>query len=181
MNELVDADKTGDKNMTILGAIAIILGMLAMMAPGITGLSVAMMVGILVVVGGIVRMIWAFQAGSLGRGVLMFVIGALTLLCGIALVAKPLFAAGFMTILLASYFVVDGIFEIMAGFQARPAPGSGWMLFGGSVSVLLGIMIWRQFPLSGVYAIGILLGIKLFFIGLMMITGGSRVRSAAKS
>ncbi len=180
MNELADAAKTGSKNMTILGAIAIILGMLAMMAPGLTGLSVALVVGVLVVIGGIVRMIWAFQAGSLGRGVLMFAIGALTLLCGIALVAKPLFAAGFMTILLASYFVVDGIFEIIAGFQGRPAPGSGWMLFGGSVSVLLGIMIWRQFPLSGVYAIGILLGIKLFFVGLMMITGGSMVRSAAK-
>jgi hypothetical protein len=38
------------------------------------------------------------------------------------------------------------------------------MLFGGVVSVLLGIMIWRQFPLSGAYAIGVLVGIKLFFV-----------------
>ena len=171
MNELADAAKTGGKNMTILGAIAIVLGMLAMMAPGITGLSVAMMVGILVIIGGIVRMIWAFQAGSLGRGVLMFAIGALTLLCGIALVAKPLFAAGFMTILLASYFVVDGIFEIVAGLRLRPEPGCGWMLFAGIVSILLGLMIWQQFPLSGAWAIGILLGIKLFFVGLIMVTG----------
>jgi len=180
MNELSDAAKTGGKNMTIFGAIAIILGILAMLAPGLTGLSIAMVVGVLVVIGGIVRMIWAFQTGSLGRGLLMFAIGALTLLCGIALVANPLFAAGFLTILLAIYFVVDGIFEIVAGFQTHPAPGSGWMLFGGIVSVLLGIMIWRQFPLAGAWAIGILLGIKLFFVGLMMITGGSAVRSLAK-
>jgi len=180
MSELAGAARAGGKDMTIFGVIAIILGVLAMLAPGITGLSIATVVGMLVVVGGIVRMIWAFKAGSLGKGLLMFAIGGLTLLCGIALVANPLFASGTLTIMLAAYFVVDGIFEIAAGFQARPASGSGWMLFGGVVSVLLGIMIWRQFPLSGAYAIGVLVGIKLFFVGLMMVTGGSVVRSAAR-
>jgi uncharacterized membrane protein HdeD (DUF308 family) len=48
------------------------------------------------------------------------------------------------------------------------------------VSIWLGIIIRRQFPLSGVWAIGILLGIKLFFVGLIMVTGGSVVRSMAK-
>ena len=180
MSELADAAKTGGKNMTILGGIAIALGLFAMLAPGITGLSIALIVGLLVVAGGIVRMIWAFQAGSFGKGLLMFAIGGLTLLCGVALVANPLFASGVMTIVLAIYFVVDGIVEIAAGFQQRPASGSGWMIFGGIVSILLGIMIWRQFPLSGAWAIGVLLGIKLFFVGLMMITGGSVVRSAVR-
>lgn len=180
MNELENTVKAGGRNMTIFGVIAMILGFLAMMAPGLAGLSVAMTVGVLVILGGIVRMIWAFQAGSLGRGLLMFVIGALTLLCGIALVARPLFAAGFLTILLTIYFVIDGIFELIAGIRSQPLPGSGWMIFGGIVSILLGIMIWRQYPLSGPWAVGILLGIKLFFIGLIMVTGGSVVRSAVK-
>jgi uncharacterized membrane protein HdeD (DUF308 family) len=54
------------------------------------------------------------------------------------------------------------------------------MLFGGIVSILLGIMMWRQFPLAGAWAIGILLGIKLFFVGLIMVTTGSTLRSLAK-
>ena len=165
--------------MTILGVITIILGILAMLAPGLTGLSIALLVGVFVIGGGIVRMIWAFQAGSLGRGLLMFAIGGLTLLCGIILVANPLFAAGVLTIILGIYFVTDGIFEIAASFQLKPNPGWGWMLFGGIVSILFGIMIWGQFPLSGAWAIGILLGIKLFFVGLIMITGGSVVRASA--
>jgi uncharacterized membrane protein HdeD (DUF308 family) len=180
MNEFAPEAKAGARLMTIFGTIAIILGILAMMAPGLAGLSVAWTVGILVILVGIVRMIWAFMAGSLGRGLLMFAIGALTLLCGFALVARPLFAAGLMTILLTIYLVVDGIFELIAGFQTRPRPGSGWMIFGGIVSILLGIMIWRQYPLSGPWAVGILLGIKLFFIGLIMVTGGSVVRSVVK-
>jgi uncharacterized membrane protein HdeD (DUF308 family) len=181
MNELKEAAKEGGKNMTIFGIIAIILGVFAMLAPGLTGISVAMLVGMIVLIAGIVRIIWAIQAGSLGKGLLMFAIGGLTLLCGIALVANPLFASGVLTIMLAVYFIVDGIAEIAAAVRLRPMTGWGWMLFGGIVSIWLGIMIWGQFPLSGAWAIGILLGIKLFFVGLIMITGGSAVRSMAKS
>ena len=179
MNEFNKNIKAGSRNMAILGVITIILGILAMLAPGVTGLSVAMLVGVFVIGGGIVRMIWAFRADSLGRGLLMFAIGGLTLLCGIFLVANPIFASGVLTIILAIYFVVDGICEIAASLQLKPESGWGWMLFGGVVSILFGIMIWGQFPLSGAWAIGILLGIKLFFVGLIMITGGSMVRSAA--
>ena len=121
MNELTENIKAGSRNMTILGVITIILGILAMLAPGLTGMSVAMLVGIFVIGGGIVRMIWAFQAGSLGRGLLMFAIGGLTLLCGIILVANPTFASGVLTIILAIYFVVDGISEITAGFHDKGA------------------------------------------------------------
>jgi len=181
LNELKEAAKEGGKNMTIFGIIAIILGVFAMLAPGVTGISVAILVGVIVLIAGIVRIIWAFQAGSLGKGLLMFAIGGLTLLCGIALVANPLFASGVLTIMLVVYFIVDGIAEIAAAVRLRPTTGWGWMLFGGIVSIWLGIMIWGQFPLSGVWAIGILLGIKLFFVGLIMVMGGSAVRSMAKA
>ena len=180
MNELKEAAKAGGKNMTIFGIIAIILGIFAMLAPGLTGISVAILVGVIVLIGGILRIIWAFQAGSLGKGLLMFAIGGLTLLCGIALVANPLFASGVLTIMLAVYFIVDGIFEIAAAMRLRPESGWGWMLFGGIISIWLGIMIWGQFPLSGAWAIGILLGIKLFFVGLIMVMVGSAVRSMPK-
>ncbi len=180
MNDLKEAAKAGGTKATIFGVIAIILGILAMLTPGLTGISVVLLLGVLVLIGGIVRIVWAFQAGSFGKGLLMFAIGGLTLLCGIALVANPLFASGVLTVILAGYFIFDGISEIVGGIRQRPESGWSWMLFGGIVSIWLGMMIWGQFPLSGVWAIGILLGIKLFFVGLIMVMGGSAVRSMAK-
>ena len=174
------AHKAGNK-MTTLGVIAIILGILAMLAPGLTGLSVAMLLGGIVLVAGIVRMIWAFQAGSLGKGLLMFAIGGLTLVCGVLLLANPLYAAATLTLLLVIYFLVDGVVEIIAGMGVGIGQGGGWYVFGGIVSIVLGVMLWRQYPLSGPWAMGILIGIKLFFIGLMMVAGGSAVRSVAKA
>jgi uncharacterized membrane protein HdeD (DUF308 family) len=180
MNDSAHAAKAGGNKMTILGVIAIILGILAMLAPGLTGMSVLILVGVLVLIVGMARIIWAFQSGGLGKGLLMFAIGGLTLLCGIVLLAHPLFASGVLTIMLALYFILDGISEIATSIRLRPGSGWGWMLFAGIVSIWLGIMIWGQFPLSGMWAIGILLGIKLVFVGLIMLMGGSSVRSMAK-
>ncbi|HEU5134779.1 MAG TPA: DUF308 domain-containing protein [Steroidobacteraceae bacterium] len=165
------------KRMTTFGIIAVILGLLCMIAPVITGLSIALLLGFLVVMGGVVRLVWAFQAGSVGEGILKFLLAGLTLVCGMLLVVNPLFAAGFLTILLSLYFIVDGVSEIAVGLSTRRT----WFTIAGVISILLGVLLWAQFPLSGAWALGILLGIKLLFIGLIMITGGSAARSMATS
>jgi uncharacterized membrane protein HdeD (DUF308 family) len=170
MNTAIDP-----KRMTTYGVIAIILGILAMVAPVITGLSIALLLGILVLVGGVVRLVWAFQAGSVGEGLLKFLLAGLTLICGLLMVVNPLFASGFLTIVLSLYFIVDGVSEIAVGVGTR----RGWFIFAGVVSILLGVLLWMQFPLSGAWALGILLGIKLLFIGLIMLMGGSVARSVA--
>lgn len=181
MNDLADAAKKAGTGMNVLGSITVILGFLAILAPLLTGFSILMLVGILVVIAGLVRMFWAFTAGSFGKGALMFALGGLTLLCGLALLSNPMFASGMLTIVLAIYLVVDGGVEIAAGLGLKPESGWGWMLFGGIVSILLGVMIWRQYPISGAWAIGVFLGIKLLFIGLSMLTVGSTARAVAKA
>ena len=177
MSEITNAAATGGRNMKLFGIITIILGILAIASPLIVGLSVALLVGLFVVAGGIARMIWAFRTGSLGKGLLTFAIGGLTLLCGVALVTHPLFASGVLTIILAVYFVLDGVFEVAAAIRMRPSSGWGWLLVCGVISFLLGLMIWQQFPLSGAWAIGILLGFKLLLVGMTMIGVGSIARS----
>jgi uncharacterized membrane protein HdeD (DUF308 family) len=173
MNELT-ATATAGRNTKLFGILTIILGLLAIAAPLVAGVSVAILVGLLVLIGGVARMVWAFQAGSVGKGLLGFAIGALTLVCGVLLVSDPLVASGVLTLLLAVYFLVDGGAEIAAAFHVRPASGWGWLLAGGILSLLLGLMIWQQFPLSGAWAICVLLGFKLLLVGMIMIGVGHR-------
>ncbi|MFI2810377.1 MULTISPECIES: HdeD family acid-resistance protein [Microbulbifer] len=165
------------KSMTLLGVITVILGILAILAPSFTGFSIALLIGGLVLVGGLFRMFWAFRAGSVGKGLLGFALGVLTVLAGIILLANPIILSGALTIMLALYFLADGVAELAAGFSAAGAGSRGWLIFGGAVSILLGIMLWAQFPFSGVWALGILFGIKLFFVGMIMIAGGRAVRA----
>ena len=114
-----------------------------------------------------------------GLGLLIFVVGALTAVAGFYLFNQPLAGLASITIFLAVYFVVTGIFELVSAFQIRPAEGWGLMLFNGIVTLVLGIMIWRQFPLSGAWAVGVLFGIKLVLSGWSLIFIGRSVRGAA--
>ncbi|SDZ75962.1 HdeD family acid-resistance protein [Microbulbifer marinus] len=166
----------GGKAMTTLGILTIILGVVALMAPSITGLSIAVFIGALVLVGGIFRLIWSFRAGSFGRGLVSIALGVLTVLAGVIMLSNPLLAAGMLTVLLAIYFIVDGIAEVLTGFGSSPESGRGWLILGGMVSILLGVILWAQYPLSGDWALGILFGIKLVFIGLIIVSGARAVR-----
>jgi uncharacterized membrane protein HdeD (DUF308 family) len=175
-----DLVHTGGTRMATWGVITMLLGVFAVFTPMLTGFSILLLLGVLVMAAGVMRMLWAFKAGSVGRGLLMFVLGLLTLAVGSLLLVNPLFAAVSVTILLTAYLVVDGAAELYAGIQRRPDAGWGWLTVGGVVSILLGILIWRQAPLAGVWAIGLFLGIKLFFVGLMMMTVGGTLRGIAK-
>ena len=176
MNEMKTELESSAKSMKWMGVLTIIFGILAMMMPYITGQSVLMLVGILVMAGGLLRLIWAFKAGSLGRGILVFLIGVLTLLAGFWIITEPFIAAGALTIVLSVYFFADGLMEIIAAFSV--SDGKGWLIFDGIVTVILGVLLFMGFPFSGPLAVGVLLGIKLLLAGIAMLTLGSAVKRA---
>jgi uncharacterized membrane protein HdeD (DUF308 family) len=100
----------------------------------------------------------------------------MTVLCGLVMVAHPLLNLSFLTLALAAWFVVTGVFEILYALQLRPLQGWGWTALGGVLSALLGAMIYNQWPLSGAWAVGILVGIKVLFLGVTMLVLGRAAR-----
>ncbi len=124
-------------------------------------LAIVWILGLLVLLAGLARICWAFQAGGSGKRLGLLVLGILMLLCGGALVANPLFASGALTVVLAVYFVVDGIMEIAAAIKAKPLPDGALAIFGGPSPSEGRDDLDAIIPV-GELAIGILLGIKLF-------------------
>ena len=164
----------------ITGLVLLLVGLLAMGSPLVAGLSLALMVGIILITAGIGQLVFAVKTG---RGFINIILGLLTLFIGAYMISDPGAALESLTIFLAIYLLVSGIFEIMMALQIRPVSGWRWALFSGIISALLGAMIWSQFPLSGAWAIGLLIGIRLFFSGwtLLMFGMAARVLQKAKS
>ncbi|MHC4217581.1 MAG: HdeD family acid-resistance protein, partial [Planctomycetota bacterium] len=102
--------------------------------------------------------------------------GLLAIACGVLLLMHHIAGLGFLTLLLAVYFFVDGITRIAGAFELRPERGWGWVLFGGIVTLLLGVFIWRQWPLSGTWAVGTLAGVSILFGGWSMVAIGMAAR-----
>ena len=149
---------------------------LAIAAPFVAGLSVMLMIGGLLIAGGVALAVFAFRLGAFGAGVMVVLMGALMVLAGVYIFSEPVAALESMTLFLAIYFFVTGLTEIFTAFTVRPAEGWGWMATTGLVSFVLGVMLWRHFPLSGIWAVGTLFGVKLLTSGSWLIALGSAVR-----
>jgi uncharacterized membrane protein HdeD (DUF308 family) len=175
---LVELIKEDAKTARWVGIFMLIAGFLAMVAPFAAGLSVAVVVGVLLLVTGVTQVLLVFRAGSFGEGLMLVLLGVLSVVAGGFMVAQPVAALATLTLFLAGYFIACGILEVIAAFGARPQSGWGLLLFGGIVSVLLGVMIWQQFPLSGVWAVGVLVGVKLIIAGWALIAIGGAAKAA---
>jgi uncharacterized membrane protein HdeD (DUF308 family) len=166
--------------LVALGGVTVITGVLAIGSPLASGLAVAFFIGIAMTIGGVARTVSAFSAGSFGQGALAFIGGILTLGAGLILAARPGIGLATLTLLLGGSLVVDGISGVILAFRVRPETGWGWMFFSAAMGVMLGILLLREWPLSGLWAIGTLVGINLVFSGFSIISVGSAARSVAK-
>ena len=175
----IEEAKKNSGFLIFLGILTVVFGIIAIGSPLITGVAVTVFVGFLLLASGIAQIVHAFKSQQWGTGFWGTVIGLLGVVAGLLMVFRPLVGLVTMTILLAIYFLVDGISEIIAAFRIKPDQGWGWVLFNGIIAVLLGFMIWRQWPVSGAWAIGLLVGIHILITGWSMIILGSGARRVA--
>ncbi|MGB5303864.1 MAG: DUF308 domain-containing protein [Gemmatimonadota bacterium] len=178
---IIDGIKSNARTARWVGIFLVIAGVVSLFAPLAAGAALATMVGLLLAFGGISLLVLAFRAGSFGDGMMIFLIGALTLVAGIYMMAEPGGALIVMTVFLAMYFAVTGIVEIIYALRLKPVQGWGWLVFGGIVSLLLGIMMWRQMPLTAAWAIGVLVGIRLIMSGFQLLAIGGAAGDVANA
>ncbi len=168
--------------LVALGVLQIVLGVLVLVTPLAGGLAVTMMIGFAMVLGGVARLIASFAADSFGSGALAFLWGLLLATGGFYMFTNPGLGLAGLTLMLSMMFFVSGLTESVVAFQVKPDDGWGWMLTGGIVSVILAIMVWRQFPVSGVWLIGTVVAVHLLMSGfttLMIGTGARKVTARA--
>jgi uncharacterized membrane protein HdeD (DUF308 family) len=85
---------------------------------------------------------------------------------GFYLLANPGVGLVTLTFVIAFYLFVEAVLELALSYQLRSESGAGWLLFDGIVTLILAIMIWSSWPSSGVWAVGLLVGVSMFFSGI---------------
>jgi len=163
-----------------LGILMVFLGMIAWMSPLFSGLTIAIMIGMLMITGGIVGTIYSFRAASFKEGVWKFLFGGLALLAGIIVILFPGRGLGLLTVILTVFFIVEGISKIITALKKKSEKGWGWVLFSGILSLIFAIIIIAQWPVSGTWAVGITVGAYLLVFGLTMIAFGSGTLETVK-
>lgn len=147
-----------------LGIVSIILGTFALGSSVLVTLASVVLFGwILLLMGGI-EVGHSFWQRQWGGFFLHLVNGILSIVVGFLLATNPGASAVVLTLLLAMFFMAGGLFRILTALMMR-FPSWGWRLLNGVVTLVLGILIWNQWPLSGLWVIGLFVGIDLIFSG----------------
>ncbi|HEX4566471.1 MAG TPA: DUF308 domain-containing protein [Vicinamibacterales bacterium] len=161
--------------MRATGIVFLILGILAIIEPAVAGLAIALFVGWLLVFGGVAHAAGAF-GGRAGRVVWHALIALIYFAGGLYLLTHPVLGLTTLTLYLAVVLVAEAILEVIAYFATRGESGSEWRIVNALVTVLLGMMIWRQWPSSSAWAIGTIVGVNLIMTGVSRLMLGAATR-----
>ncbi len=160
------------------GVLLIVLGALAVGSPFLAAVAVNAIIAWLIVLAGVVHLMLAFRVHGAGSIIWKLLVGIAYLGFGAYLIMHPVLAVASLTLILASLFLIEGILDIVLFVKMRPIHGSTWALVDGIITLLLGLLIYMQWPSSSAWAIGTLVGISLIFSGVARVMMSLAVRKA---
>jgi len=161
-----------------LSVLMIVAGILAIALPAVAGLAINILVAWLLVFSGCAHLVFAWYTRSTGGLLWELLVGVLYMFVGVYLLTQPVAGLESLTIALAIYLFVEAVLEFVLGFTLRPLPGSGWLLADGIITLILAVMIWRAWPSSSAWAIGLLVGVSMLFSGTSRLMLSLAARSA---
>lgn len=156
------------------------LGIVATLTAGLSTIVAVDFFGWILVIAGAGVTIHAFWAKRWSGFFLQLLSGLLYLVAGWMLATHGELSAIALTLVIAISFVVQGAFRIGAALSTRI---DGWdgLLVSGIITLLLGLMIWNEWPLSGVWVIGLFVGIDMFFYGGWFVSLALAVRTLGRA
>jgi uncharacterized membrane protein HdeD (DUF308 family) len=159
----------------------ILAGFLAIGVPQVAGITVSILVAWLLVFCGAAHLVFGWQLRTTGGILWEALVGLLYISVGGYLLFRPLAGLASLTLALAIYLFAEGVLELIMSFQIRPTAGSGWLLFDGIITLILGAMIWRTWPSSTEWVIDTLVGISMLFSGISRLMISLAARRATVS
>ncbi|WP_253738304.1 HdeD family acid-resistance protein [Halohasta salina] len=172
----------GSWRPVIIGGLAIaIVGLVAIVAPFLTGVSLSLLLGGLLVVGGVVHLVGAFGVRGWSAFIWQVLLAGVYGIAGVALLTNPIVGLATLTTLVIAFFVFEGIAEIGMGLRSRAHTGWTSLIASGLLSLVLAGLLVAGLPGSLLWAVGLLFGVNVFMTGATMAYVGyaNRRRMAA--
>ncbi len=147
-----------------LGVVLVVGGFLAMTASVFTTLLSVVLLGSLLVFNGVLEAVFSFKFKNWGTFFLHLFLAVLYVSAGIFMIYDPIPNAISLTLLIAAFFVASGLYRIYFAVTSN-INNKSWILLNGVLTLLLGLLVWYQWPVSGLWVLGLFVGIDMIFSG----------------
>ncbi|WP_241430403.1 HdeD family acid-resistance protein [Halococcus salifodinae] len=181
--------KTNENNLPIteswrvlagIGVLVSVFGIIAIFSPLVSGIALSPILGVLLVAGGIGHSIHVFSAREWKGFIWQALLAVIYIVSGVTLIVNPVIGLLTLTLLLAAFFFVEGAVGIVMALRLRPSSGWGWLLASGVIGVIAGALVWTGWPITALWVVGLVFGIKLLSTGAAMIMLAIGSRKAAR-
>lgn len=163
-----------------LGVLLVILGTLAIGSSVLVTMATMVFLASLMFLAGVLQTAHGFMSKDWGGFFVDLFTGLLYTVASFLILTHPGAAAAGLTLLIAMLLIFSGIFRIILAIATR-FQHAGWLLLHGAVNLLLGFSIYRDWPLSGLWVIGLFVGIDMLFNGWSLIMLGLAVKNLPKA
>lgn len=163
----------------VLGVLLVLCGTIAVLFPVITSVAAIHVLAIVLMVGGVATIVTAFWAGKWSGVLVQLLVGVLYLAAGFVVSERPVISILVLTMFLAMSFIVLGAFRALAAMMIR-FPQWGWALLNGAITMLVGIIIYRQLPIDALWVVGLLVGVEMLFNGWTWIMLSTEIHNLPK-
>lgn len=178
--DVSSALKQGVNRSLLIGVLLIVLGIGAIAVPAVSTLFAETWFALILISAGAAKLVYAFQLRNQGGFIWQLLLGILYVATGIMLFVYPSTGVLTLTLLLGSFLLTEGVFELILAFRLRPQPNWTWVLGDGIITLLLGGMIWFQWPFDAPWLIGTLVGASVLFTGISRVMLSLSAHSALK-
>lgn len=161
--------KTRSNNSLFTGGLLILLGIAAIVAPVISTFVSETWIALFLISAGAAKLVYSFQTRDQGGFIWKVLLSALYVATGIMLFVYPRTGVLTITLLLGSFLLTEGVFELILAFRIRPQQNWTWVLGNGILTLVLGALIWFQWPFNAPWLLGTYVGASI------LLTGFSRV------
>lgn len=180
----LDVNVKKSTNWIIALSIAlIVLGIAAILLPGIASAFFTLMMGWITLISGGVMIVQSFQSKPVRGFWLNLLVGIFYAIAGAYILFNVKAAVLVLTLTFGVLFIVEGIYTIIMAFTNRAGHRMSWLVaLNGIVTLILGIMVLNRFPFSAIWLIGLYMGISLLMSGVSLLVAALAIRrSTARS
>jgi uncharacterized membrane protein HdeD (DUF308 family) len=167
--------RRGWGGFVLLGCLLVALGFVGLVFAWLLTYISVLFIGWAFIIGGAAEVIHAIIRKGWSGFLIDFISGIITTVVGVLILSCPTTTASVLTLVIGVVFLIGGIFRIAAGIALK-SPYAGWFVLFGFISVMLGLMIIGEWPVSTLWVIGTLVAIDLLVDGARLLAFGLAIR-----
>ena len=167
----------GINGSLLIGILLVVLGIVAIALPAASTIFAETWFALILASAGAAKIAYGFQIRNSKGFIWQLLLGILYIATAILLFAYPLTGVLTLTLLIGSFLLTEGTFELILAFRLRPQQNWTWALTNGIVTLLLGAMVWFQWPFDAPWLIGTLVGASVLFTGISRVMLSLKGRS----